>query len=143
MIPLTNRPSIKNNSINLNKGTSNHSRLHISAQSSCYKSFAFLHDIAFLGLDIVIVTDDTEWQTSFSRVIKEYPDLHEKSIYSSYDNVDIKEISHIHCAVVNIDLATSCKQSYEAIRSFVFSYNPKRPVSLFRIRLPILLVNND
>ena len=81
-----------------------------------------------MAVEIVLVTDDTEWQTSFSRVIKEYPDLHEKSIYSSYDNVDIKEISHIHCAVVDIDLATSCKQSYEAIRSFVFSYNPKRPV---------------
>lgn len=81
-----------------------------------------------MAVEIVLVTDDTEWQTSFSRAIKEYPDLHEKSIYSSYDNVDIKEISHIHCAVVDIDLAASCKQSYEAIRSFVFSYNPKRPV---------------
>lgn len=30
-----------------------------------------------MAVEIVLVTDDTEWQTSFSRVIKEYPDLHE------------------------------------------------------------------
>ncbi len=81
-----------------------------------------------MAVEITLVTDDTEWQTSFSRAIKEYPDLHEKSIYSSYDYVDIEDVSHIHYAVVDVDLAASCKQSYEAIRSFVVSYDPKRPI---------------
>ena len=30
-----------------------------------------------MAVEIVLVTDDTKWQTSFSRVIKEYPDLHD------------------------------------------------------------------
>jgi len=40
-----------------------------------------------MAVEIVLVTDDTEWQTSFSRVIKEYPV--EESVKMALETIEV------------------------------------------------------